>query len=621
MALRIEDYALLSDLSSCALVGTDGSIDWLTFPRFDSGAAFAALLGNAADNGRWLIAPDGAIETVERRYRGDSLVLETTFHTHTGVVTVTDAMPPHLGSHDVVRVVECTSGFVKMRMHMTIRFDYGGLVPWVRRVPGGIEAIGGPDTLRLATTVPVHGEDLSTVAAFTVHKGEQVPFTLSWYPSTEERRQPIDAATAIAESEHWWANWVGNHCTYVGDYAEHVVRSAIVLKGLTLADTGGLIAAATTSLPEEIGGVRNWDYRYVWLRDATFSLMALQNAGFSDEAAAWRNWLLRAVAGDPSELQIMYGPAGERRLIETELEWLSGYEDSRPVRIGNGAADQFQLDVYGEVLDALYQSAVEGQPFDADVWSLQRNLVEYVAGHWQDADDGIWEVRGGRQHFTHSKVMAWVAVDRAIAVVEHFGLDVVGSDRDHHHHPIDLDAWQALADEIKADVLANGVNADGAFVQSYGSSEFDASLLLVPLVGFLPPDDPHVVATVAAVEEHLMTDGFVHRYRTTGHDGLSGSEGTFLMCSFWLVDNYALMGRVDEAVAMFERLVGLCNDVGLLAEEYDPHSGRMLGNFPQAFSHVSMINSAGNIHAARRDADEHTTGFMSTTTKRRLHCE
>ncbi len=620
MALRIEDYALLSDLSSCALVGTDGSIDWATFPRFDSGAPFAALLGNEQDNGRWLLAPEVPVERVERRYRGNSLVLDTTFHTRTGVVTVTDCMAPQTGGHSIIRRVECTSGYVPMRMHMTIRFDYGGLIPWVRRVPGGIEAIGGPEALRLATPIPLHGEDLSTVASFTTHKGEKVPFILTWYPSHAPRHQPVDAATAIAEAEHWWESWVAEHCTYVGDYAEQVVRSAIVLKGLTLSDTGGLVAAATTSLPEEIGGVRNWDYRYVWLRDATFSLMALQNAGFSDEALAWRNWLLRSVAGDPAELQIMYGPAGERRLTETELDWLSGYEDSTPVRIGNGAADQFQLDVYGEVLDALYQSAVEGQPFDADAWSLQRNLVEYVADHWQDPDDGIWEVRGGRRHFTHSKVMAWVAVDRAIATVEHFGLERIHTELDRHHHPVDLDAWRTLASDIKADVLANGVDADGAFVQSYGSSEFDASLLLVPLVGFLAPDDPHVVATVAAIEEHLMTDGFVHRYRTTGHDGLDGTEGTFLMCSFWLVDNYALAGRVDEAVEMFERLVGLCNDVGLLSEEYDPRSGRMLGNFPQAFSHVSLINSAGNIHAARRAADD-GSGFMSTTTKRRLHCE
>lgn len=622
MSLRIEQYALLSDLSSCALVGIDGSIDWLTFPRFDSGASFAALLGDAGDNGRWLIAPEGPVDRVERAYRGNSLVLDTMFHTPTGVVRVTDCMPPHLMCHAVARRVECLSGYVKMHMHMTIRFDYGGLVPWVRRVPGGVEAIGGPEALRLATPIPVHGHDLSTVANFTVHKGERVPFTLSWYPSIDDRHQPVDAATAIAESEAWWNAWVDTHCTYQGDYAEEVIRSAIVLKGLTLADTGGLIAAATTSLPEEIGGERNWDYRYVWLRDATFSLMALQNAGFSDEALAWRNWLLRAVAGDAAELQIMYGPAGERRLTETELEWLGGYEGSRPVRVGNGAAGQFQLDVYGEVLDALYQSAVEGQPFDADAWSLQRNLVEYVAEHWREPDDGIWEVRGGRRHFTHSKVMAWVAVDRAIATAEHFGLDRIASTLDRHPHPVDLSTWKALAADIRADVLANGVNEDGAFVQSYGSSEFDASLLLVPLVGFLPADDPHVAATVAAIEKHLISDGFVRRYRPTGTDGLSGSEGTFLMCSFWLVDNYALMGRLDEATELFERLVALRNDVGLLAEEYDPAGNRMLGNFPQAFSHVSLINSAGNIHGARlRARDEHGSGFVSVTTKRRSHCD
>lgn len=626
MTHPIENYALLSDLSSCALVGRDGSIDWATFRRFDSRAIFAALLGTV-DNGRWQLAPVGAVDHIERRYRDSSLVLETVFHTPTGVVAVVDCMPPGDDRHDIIRVVECREGTVTMRMHMTIRFDYGSIVPWVRRVPGGTEAIGGPDALRLATPIDVHGEDLATVATFDVRSGERVPFSLTWYPSHETAPQPIDAITSIAMTEAWWSDWASGFC-YEGDYAEEVLRSAIVLKGLTLDATGGLLAAATTSLPEEIGGTRNWDYRYCWLRDATFSLMALQNAGFTAEARAWRDWLLRAVAGDPAQLQIMYSPSGKRRLTEETLDWLDGYEGSKPVRVGNAAHGQFQLDVFGEVLDALYQSAVDGDALDDNTWSLIRHLIDYVAAHWRDPDDGIWEVRGGRRHFTHSKVMAWVAVDRAIAAVEHFGPDVLHLGQTAHHQSVDVGAWEALRAEIKADVLANGVDENGAFVQSYGSTEYDASLLLVALVGFLPPDDPRVVATVKAVEENLMTDGFVHRYRTTGHDGLAGSEGTFLMCSFWLVDNYALMGRIDEATTMFERLIGLCNDVGLLAEEYDPHDKRMLGNFPQAFSHVSLINSAGNLHAARRrDAAapgshlEVPDGFLSATTRRRAHCE
>lgn len=617
MALPISDYALLSDLSSCALVGIDGSVDWLTFPRFDSGAVFAGLLGEADEHGRWLLAPDEPVLSVERRYRDSSLVLETVFTTENGVVALIDAMPPQDDRHDLVRVVQCRSGTVAMRMHLVIRFDYGSIVPWVRRVPGGTEAVGGPDAVRLSTPVELRGEDLSTVASFTVRAGEQVPFSLCWFPSADASPQPIDSITAIAASEAWWHSWAGSF-NYDGEYADEVLRSAIVLKGLTLRETGGLLAAPTTSLPEELGGVRNWDYRYCWLRDATFSLMALQEAGFADEANAWRDWLLRAVAGDPGQLQIMYGPAGERRLTENELEWLPGYEASSPVRVGNAAHGQFQLDVYGEVLDALYQSALYGQPFEADSWSLQRHLVNYVDRHWRDPDDGIWEVRGGRRHFTHSKVMAWVAVDRAIQTVRYFGDDEIQRHPTSHDAPVDLDAWERLRDDIKADVLTNGVNADGAFVQSYGSDEFDASLLMVPLVGFLPPDDPHVVATVAAIEDHLVVDGLVRRYETKGHDGLSGSEATFLMCSFWLADNYALMGRVADAIELFERLLALRNDVGLLAEEYDPGAKRMLGNFPQAFSHVSLINTASHICAAR-DRIDAAEGPFQGTCRRRSH--
>ena len=582
MALPIEDYALLSDLSSCALVGKDGSIDWLTFPRFDSGAAFAALLGNEDENGRWLIAPAHPVKKVERRYRDSSLVLETVFTTASGVVALIDCMTPDDDRHDLVRVVECREGSLPMRMHMTVRFDYGTIIPWVRQVPGGLEAIGGPDALRLATPVELRGEGYSTVANFVIRAGESIPFSLGWYRSYEPAPQPIDALTAIATTEAWWSNWASQG-NFEGDYAEDVLRSAVVLKGLTLADTGGLLAAATAALPEEIGGERNWDYRFCWLRDATFSLMALQSAGFEQEAKNFLSWLLRAVAGEPSQLQIMYGPAGERRLTETELDWLSGYEDSRPVRTGNAAHGQFQLDVYGEVLDAVHQSAAEGLTLGPNTWSLQRKLVEFVDAHWRDPDDGIWEVRGGRRHFTHSKVMAWVAIDRAIATTELFGEECTPAFDSTHDQALHLDTWRALRDRIKADVLANGVDGNGAFVQSYGSDQFDASLLLVPLVGFLPPDDERVVATVEAVEDNLLVDGFVRRYLSTGDDGLSGEEGTFLMCSFWLADNYALMGRLDDAVTLFERLLALRNDVGLLAEEYDPHAGRMLGNFPRPF--------------------------------------
>ncbi|HET8931449.1 MAG TPA: glycoside hydrolase family 15 protein [Acidimicrobiales bacterium] len=618
MALRIEDYALLSDLSSCALVGNDGSIDWLTFPRFDSRAPFAALLGDAHDNGRWLLAPTDPIESVERQYRDSSLVLETVFTTASGVVAVIDCMPPGDDRHDLIRLVQCREGTVTMGMHLTIRFDYGSIIPWVRQVPGGTEAIGGPDAMRLSTPVTLRGEDLATVATFEVHHGAQVPFSLTWFPSNEPAPQPIDAITAVATTEAWWADWASG-CTYDGDYADEVRRSAVVLKGLTLERTGGLVAAATTSLPEELGGVRNWDYRYCWLRDATFSLMALQNAGFGAEAAAWREWLLRAVAGDPGQLQIMYGPAGERRLTEHEIDWLAGYEGSTPVRIGNAAHGQFQLDVYGEVLDALHQSAVDGAEIDANTWSLSRNLVAFVEEHWRDPDDGIWEMRGNRRHFTHSKVMAWVAVDRAISTVEHFGSDQLHMHATAHHGPADLDAWRTLRSEIADDVLANGVDADGAFVQSYGSDSYDASLLLVPLVGFLPPEDDRVATTVKAVEDNLLVNGFVRRYVNTHEDGLAGDEATFLMCSFWLADNYALLGRLDEATELFERLVGLCNDVGLLSEEYDARAQRMLGNFPQAFSHVSLINTAGNIYAERQKRQRKAAGFRGASDKRRVH--
>jgi GH15 family glucan-1,4-alpha-glucosidase len=586
MARRIEDYALLSDTETAALVGNDGSIDWLCFPRFDSPACFSALLGNP-ENGRWQLAPAGAVERVERHYRDSSLVLETTFHTETGSVAVIDCLPPRDGRLDLIRVVEGRGGHVPMRMHLTVRFDYGSIVPWVRRVPGGLLAVAGPDAMRLATPVDLHGEDFATLATFDVQEGDQVPFSLTWFTSNEDMPLPIDALTAVAATEAWWHDWSAQ-CTYDGDYADVARRSLLVLKALTHAPTGGIVAAATTSLPELLGGERNWDYRYCWLRDATFSLMALQGAGYHHEAAAWRDWLLRAVAGRPDQLQIMYGPGGERRLTEIELDWLDGYEGSRPVRIGNAAHGQFQLDVYGEIFDALHQARLRGLPEDPEAWQLQQRLLEFVADHWQDPDDGLWEMRGPRRHFTHSKVMAWVAVDRAIRAVEDLGAE----------GPVD--EWRALREQIRAEVLEKGVDSKGRFVQAYGSDALDASLLLIPLVGFLPADDERVLATVAGIERELTEDGFVRRYNVAeSDDGLSGQEGVFLMCSFWLADNYALQGRLDEATTLYERLLGLRNDVGLLAEEYDPQSKRMLGNFPQAFSHVSLVNTAGTISGAR----------------------
>jgi len=606
MASRIEDYALLGDTESAALVGKDGSIDWLTVPRFDSPACFAALLGDEG-NGRWQIAPAGPVLRVERSYRPGSLVLETVFHTAEGSVALIDCLPPRDGRYDLARLVEGRSGSVPMRLHLTIRFDYGSIVPWVRRCPGGITAVGGPDAMRLATPVELRSENLETTAEFTVAAGQRVPFTLTWYPSDTPAPQPIDAVTAIAESEAWWRTW-SSGCTYDGDYADEVMSSLTVLKGLTYAPSGGLVAAATTSLPEAIGGARNWDYRYCWLRDATFSLMALLNAGFTTEAAAWRDWLLRTVAGSPEQLQIMYGASGERRLTELELDWLGGYEGSKPVRIGNAAHGQFQLDVYGEVLDALHQGRCHGLADEHASWSLQQQLVDYVENHWNEPDDGIWEVRGGRQHFTHSKVMAWVAVDRAIASIEDFGYDGP------------LDRWKRLRDDIHRDVLEHGVDERGVFVQRYGSPELDASLLMVPLVGFLPPDDERVRNTVTAIEQGLTEGGFVYRYRTLGSegiDGLAGAEGVFLMCSFWLADNYALLGRHDEAAAMYELLAGLRNDVGLLSEEYDPAGKRMLGNFPQAFSHVALVNTAGNVTASRRAQQGKADGRKAPAHQRR----
>ncbi len=589
MASRIEDYALLSDTESAALVGNDGSIDWLTFPRFDSPACFAALLGDEG-NGRWQIAPAGPVLRVERSYRPGSLVLETVFHTAEGSVALIDCLPPRDGRYDLARLVEGRSGSVPMRMHLTVRFDYGSIVPWVRRCPGGITAVGGPDAIRLATPVELHSENLETTAEFTVSVGHRVPFTLTWYLSDTPAPQPIDAVTAIAESEAWWRSW-SSGCTYDGDYADEVLSSLTVLKGLTYAPSGGLVAAATTSLPEAIGGARNWDYRYCWLRDATFSLMALLNAGFTTEAAAWRDWLLRTVAGSPEQLQIMYGASGERRLTELELGWLGGYEGSKPVRVGNAAHGQFQLDVYGEVLDALHQGRCHGLPDEHASWSLQQQLVDYVGDHWNEADDGIWEVRGGRQDFTHSKVMAWVAVDRAIASIEDFGYDGP------------LDRWKRLRDEIHRDVLEHGVDDRGVFVQRYGSPELDASLLMVPLVGL-----PARRRRAGAQHRHRHRAG-AHRRRLRvplPHPGLRGHRRARRRRG--RVPHVLVLARRQLRAARPPRRGGRhvraaasasATTSGCSSEEYDPAGKRMLGNFPQAFSHVALVNTAGNVTASR----------------------
>jgi GH15 family glucan-1,4-alpha-glucosidase len=582
MSCPIEDYALLADCQSAALVSRAGSIDWLCLPRFDSDSCFANLLGKPSD-GRWLLAPASPAARTTRRYLEDTLVLETTHETADGVVAVTDLMPIRDQAPDVVRVVSGKSGRVRMRMELIIRFAYGSAVPWVTSVAGGLEAIAGPDLLRLATPVRTHGEGLSTVAEFEVGAGERVPFVLTWSPSHLPRPSPVDAEKAIVETTDDWRAWA-SRCTYEGPHAKLVKRSLLTLKALTYAPTGGIAAAATTSLPERLGGVRNWDYRFCWLRDATFTLYSLLSAGYSGEAEAWRHWLLRAAAGDPAQLQIMYGLAGERRLPELTLPWLCGYEGSRPVRVGNAASDQLQLDVYGEVMDALHQARRVGLAHgDAGAgWALQCALVKHLEKIWDQPDEGIWEVRGPRRHFTHSKVMAWVAFDRAVKGVEQFGL------------PGPVERWRQLRDRIHASICERGFDPRlGSFVQSYGSRDLDSSLLMLPLVGFLPASDPRVTGTVAAIEHSLLRDGFVDRYTTHPDvDGLPAGEGTFLACSFWLADNYALQGRRAEAVAMFERLAGLANDVGLLSEEYDPAARRLLGNFPQAFSHVSLINTA-----------------------------
>jgi GH15 family glucan-1,4-alpha-glucosidase len=580
MPLAIEDYALIGDTRTAALVGRDGSIDWLCVPRFDSGACFAALLGEPR-HGRWRIAPAGELRRVERRYRRGTLVLETDFTTASGAVRVTDCMPLPDGRTEVARLVEGLHGRVEIDMELAIRFDYGRVVPWVRRIGDAISAVAGPDALLLRTPVPTHGEDMTTRARFEVAEGERVPFLLSWHASAERPPGPLDVPRAIADTERWWVDW-SERCTAGGPHARLVEHSLITLKALTYGPTGGIIAAPTTSLPEQLGGVRNWDYRYCWLRDATLTLLALIDVGYLNEAASWRDWLLRSVAGWPSDMQIMYGPSGERRLPELELDWLPGYEGAAPVRVGNAAAQQFQLDVYGEVMDALLRAREAGLEPDENAWQLQLALLRFVEDAWRRPDTGIWEVRGPPRHFVHSKVMAWVAIDRAVKTVERFDLD----------GPVER--WRRVRDAIHAEICERGFDARrGTFTQSYGSRALDASLLLLPAVGFLEPGDPRVVGTVEAIERELCRDGFVLRYPTEeSDDGLPPGEGAFLPCTFWLVDALVLIDRREEAQALFERLLGVVNDVGLLSEEYDPRAGRLVGNFPQAFSHIGLVNSA-----------------------------
>jgi GH15 family glucan-1,4-alpha-glucosidase len=588
---RIEQYALIGDTQTAALVADDGSIDWLCTPRFDSGACFAALLGDER-HGHWQIAPAAGGRAARRSYRHDTLVLETEFDTPEGTVRIVDCMPIRDRTVDVVRIVQGVRGRVPMRLELVVRFDYGSVLPWVRSLDGTLRMVAGPDALELRTPIELRGEDFRHVAEFTVSAGDMVPFLLAWYPSFHgSAPATAEPNGSIARTTAWWTDWSAQS-TYHGDWRDLVVRSVITLKALTYAPTGGIVAAPTTSLPEWPGSVRNWDYRFCWLRDATFTLYSLMSAGYAREAKAWRDWLLRAVAGDPARLQIMYGPAGERRLTEAELAWLPGYEASAPVRIGNAASEQYQLDVYGEVLDALHQTRHMGIAEDPEAWALQRALLDFLESGWDQPDEGIWEVRGGRRDFTHSKVMAWVAFDRAVRGIEEFGLD----------GPVDR--WKTARDDIRREVCEKGFDADrNTFVQSYGSPALDASTLMIPLVGFLPATDPRVVGTVEAIQRELLVDGFVLRYASSeGVDGLPPGEGVFLPCSFWLADNLTMMGRHDEARRLFTRLAGLANDVGLLSEEYDPKSKRLLGNFPQAFTHVSLVNSASNLSGTRGPA-------------------
>jgi GH15 family glucan-1,4-alpha-glucosidase len=586
---RIEDYALLGDLQTGALVATNGSIDWLCLPRFDSPACFAALV-DTPDAGHWQIAPESGGTCTRRQYVPDTLVLQTEWVSAEGTVRVTDFMPPRGHAPDVVRIVEGISGTVAVRSTLRLRFDYGQIVPWVRHHPGQMIAVAGPDAVRLSTPAPTHGQDWATVSEFTVHAGESVPFVLTWHPSHKHAPAVVDPQAALRETIDFWTQWTRAGTPVTGPYREAITRSLLTLKALIYEPTGGIVAAVTTSLPEQIGGPRNWDYRYSWLRDSTYTLQALISAGYIAEAKAWREWLLRAIAGNPAKLQIMYALDGTRRLPEAELPWLAGYEGSRPVRTGNAASDQLQLDVWGETLDGLALARDAGLGTRDDAWDVQTALMEHLEGAWDQPDNGLWEMRGARRHFTHSKVMAWVAADRMARAV-----------RDHPVLNGPAERWEMLRDTIHSDVLARGYDSlRNTFTQSYGAPALDASLLMIPRVGFLPATDPRVRGTIEAIQRELTEDGLVRRYQTTeSDDGLAGGEGIFLACSFWLVDALHLTGRQGEATKLFERLLTLRNDVGLLSEEWDPVAGRQLGNTPQAFSHFPLVTSGLQLHAGR----------------------
>ena len=594
MACKIEDYALIGDCQTAALVGRNGSIDWLCFPNFDSSACFAALLGDS-ENGRWLISPSAEIRSCRRAYRGDTLILETEFETDQGGVRLIDFMPLRDANPDIIRVVEGTRGEVTMHMDLVIRFDYGSIVPWVRKFDGGILATGGPDTIYCRSDATLKGEDLHTVSDFSVREGQTVSFTLTWSPTHAIESEPpaIDWKKSLGETEDFWTEWAGR-CTYQGRNREAVLRSLVTLKALTFLPTGAIVAAPTTSLPEFLGGTRNWDYRFCWVRDSTFTLYALMIGGYSEEAEAWRRWLLAAVAGTPSKLQIMYGLDGRRRLREWEVDWLKGYEGSSPVRVGNAAHAQFQLDVFGEIMDTMQLAYRAGATPSEYEWRLQASLLRYLEDAWREPDQGIWEIRGPRRHFTHSKVMAWVAFDRGINTLERFGLEG------------NVEKWRALRDEIHAEVCREGYDPQlQAFVQYYGSKDPDASLLMLPLVGFLPPEDERMRGTVELIQRSLVRDGLVLRYPTKSEvDGLPPGEGVFLLCTFWLADNLALQNRFTEAREILDHMLDLRNDVGLLPEEYDPNGKRFLGNFPQAFSHIGLINTARNLMAAGGPAED-----------------
>lgn len=576
---RIEDYAMIGDLHTAAMVSVSGSIDWLCLPRFDSPACFAALL-DAETAGRWRIAPAGSGRCTRRHYRGDTLVLETEWETADGVVRIIDFMPVRDQAADLIRIVEGVSGTVAMQLELILRFDYGHVIPWVTKTGRGVRAVAGPDAVLISSDVPLGGRDFRTVADFTVSPGDRLAFTLTWYPSHEDEPEPTDPEVALASTELFWTRWSSQSNAY-GPHRDAIQRSLVTLKALTYLPTGGIVAAPTTSLPEQPGGPRNWDYRFCWLRDATLALQSLLTAGYTDEARSWRNWLVRAVAGDPADLRIMYGLDGRRRLPEQTLDWLAGFDHSTPVRVGNAAAEQLQLDVWGEVLDGLSLTRTTIGAGE-DAWDVQRALVGHLAEHWQEPDNGLWEMRGPRRHFTHSKVMAWVAVDRMIDGAHQFNL------------PGPVRQWERLRAKIRRDILENGFDPKrNTFVQAYGSNDLDAALLLIPRVGFLPPDDPRVVGTIEAIEKDLTDDGLVLRYRPqASDDGLPGGEGVFLACSFWLVDALIGAGRRDDAEALFQRLLDLRNDVGLLSEEWDPHAARQLGNMPQAYSHFALVRSA-----------------------------